>query len=94
MGMHAQNQKHSKMRSTSFWESLPIADQQTFFFLFLHVPYKFDALHEPLLRMMEKVLFHEFQMFFMVFLWFSTMQMMHKHVFAGRNTQQSGVLSS
>ena len=24
--------------STSFWESLPIADQQTFFFVFLHEP--------------------------------------------------------
>ena len=44
------NKKHSKMMkkvpfsscvwvSTSFWESLPMTDQQTFFFVFLREPY-------------------------------------------------------
>ena len=44
--------------SASFWESLPIPDQQTFFFVFSS-----QAFHKPLVRMMEKVLFHDFHCF-------------------------------
>ena len=44
--------------SASFWESLPIADQQNLFFFFSS-----QALHKPLVRMMEKVLFHDFHCF-------------------------------
>ena len=47
---------------TSFWESLPIADQQTFFFIFLHEPYMSLSC-----AWWKKVLIHDFLMFFIVF---------------------------
>ena len=55
----------------------------SFFFIFL--PYSSCALHEPLVRMMEKILF---SLFSNVFDRFQPCQRMRKHVFAGRITQQ------
>ena len=65
---HNQKQQNSKWAtsfwvSTSFWESLPIAAQQTFFFGFLHKPYMSHA-------WWKRYFFHDFQMFFI----FSTMR--------------------
>ena len=47
---------------TSFWESLPIADQQTFFFLFLHEPYMSLSY-----TWRKRYFFHHFRMFLIVF---------------------------
>ena len=54
--------------STSFWESLPIADQLTFFFVFLHEPYYIILSH----AWWKRYFFHDFQMFFIVPLFWST----------------------
>ena len=48
--------------STSFWESLPIADQQTFFFIFLHEPYMSLSY-----TWWKSYFFHHFPMFLIVF---------------------------
>ena len=61
------NQKYSKMMK-----------KVLFFFIFL--PFSSCTLHEPLVRMMEKVLF---SLFFNVFDRFRPCERMHKHEFAG-----------
>ena len=62
--------------STSFWESLPIADQKNFSsFFFMSLTW---ALHEY---------FFYFQMFFIVFDHANTCECKHKHAVAGRSTQ-------
>ena len=61
MHMSIHVEKKSKW-ATSFWGSLPIADQQTIFFIFLHVSYTSLSCTR-----WKKYFFHHFQIFYIVF---------------------------
>ena len=73
--MFSEKKQNSKW-ATSFWESLPIADQQTFFFVRLTWA---SRAHD------EKGTFLSFSN---VFYRFQPCERMLTHAFAGRNTQQ------
>ena len=75
-----QKQQNSKW-ATSFWESLSIADQQTFFFIFFHA-----SVMSLSCTWWKRYFLLHFRMFFYRFRPFECMS---KHAFAGQNTQQT-----